>query len=61
LTVAKFHDERDILFDRGGIPFVEAGDRFGLLLRVCGYGPEAPQGLRGLAKLVVVRLGPVRG
>jgi hypothetical protein len=45
-------------FDRGGVPFVKAGDRFRVVLRACTYGPEAPPGLRGLDRLVVVRLGP---
>jgi hypothetical protein len=48
-------------FDRGGVPFIEAGDRLRLLLRACTYGPEADPGLRGISKLVVARLGPVRG
>jgi hypothetical protein len=48
-------------FDRGGVPFIEAGDRLRLLLRACTYGPEADPGLRGISNLVVVRLGRVRG
>jgi hypothetical protein len=48
-------------FDRGGVPFIKAGDRLRLVLRACKYGPQASPGLRGLDRLVVVRLGPVRG
>jgi hypothetical protein len=44
-------------FERHGIPFVQRGDRFGLLLRECvGRGSEP--GLAGLRRLVVERLGP---
>jgi hypothetical protein len=47
-------------FDRGGVPFIEAGDRFRLLLRACTYGPAAPPGLGGIDQRIVVRLDPVR-
>jgi hypothetical protein len=51
-------DVRSVLkgVDRGGVPFVKAGDRLRLVLRACVYGPQAPDGLRGLHKLIVVRL-----
>jgi len=48
-------------FDRHGIPFIEVGDRFRLLLRACTGGSEAPPGLRGLDKRIVVMLSPVHG
>jgi hypothetical protein len=51
-------DVRSVLdgVDRRGVPFVKAGDRLRLVLRACVYGPQAPDGLRGLHKLIVVRL-----
>jgi hypothetical protein len=42
--------------DRGGAPYVGRGDRVQLVLRSCVYGPQADDGLRGLHKLIVVRL-----
>jgi hypothetical protein len=44
-------------FERDGIPFVQAGDRFALTLREC-VGTEDAPGLNGLRRLVVERLGP---
>jgi hypothetical protein len=44
-------------FERDGIPFVEAGDRFVLRLREC-VGTDEDPGLAGLRRLVVERLGP---
>lgn len=44
-------------FERDGIPFVQAGDRFALTLREC-LGTEDEPGLNGLRRLVVERLGP---
>jgi hypothetical protein len=40
--------------DRGGIPYVKSGQRLRLRLRACRGGPQAEEGLRGLAWLVVV-------
>jgi hypothetical protein len=44
--------------DREGVPYIEAGDRLRAILRACVAGPEAPPGLRGLNKLIVVRITP---
>jgi hypothetical protein len=44
--------------DREGVPYIEAGDRLRAVLRACVAGPEAPPGLRGLNKLIVVRITP---
>ena len=42
--------------ERGGIPYVERGERLRLVLRACRGGPQADEGLRGLDSLVVVRM-----
>ena len=34
--------------ERGGIPYVERGERLRLALRACQGGPQADEGLRGL-------------
>jgi hypothetical protein len=51
-------DARSVVegFDRHGVPHIRAGDRFRARLRACRYGRDAPDGLRGLAKLIVVRV-----
>ena len=43
--------------ERDGIPFIQAGGEFSLVLREC-LGTEAEPGLAGLRRLVVKRLGP---
>jgi hypothetical protein len=43
--------------ERDGIPFVQAGDAFSLVLREC-VGSETEPGLAGLRRLVVERLRP---
>ena len=45
--------------DRGGIPYVKSGQRLRLQLRACRGGPQAEEGLRGLAWLVVVGMSGV--
>lgn len=43
--------------ERDGIPFIQAGDEFSLVLREC-VGTEAEPGMAGLRRLVVKHLGP---
>lgn len=43
--------------ERDGIPFIQAGDEFSLVVRPCVGTAEDP-GLEGLRRLVVKRLGP---
>ena len=42
--------------ERGGIPYVERGERMRLVLRACRGGAQADEGLSGLDWLVVVRM-----
>jgi hypothetical protein len=49
-----------MLAKSSGVQFIEAGDRFRLLLRVCRYGREAQPGLRAVDQGRVVRLDSVR-
>jgi hypothetical protein len=43
-------------FDRHGIPYIEAGDRFRALISTCIGGPNADPGLRGLRWHMIVRI-----